>query len=271
MIKLIDLVKLAGIYLNIYKIHCAVSRDDSPLEAFFEGDFKSWQEHQNQQNFRCDEIISLIHLEEDKWLFAGIYQVLGVKHRKTGDKTWYEYGTREMPGLDHLVGRVVIQFRKRFLATHLIGPKYIDKLLVAEIRDRRMRICDFPGYGNVNLSYRMLRTVVRKNMPRWKAALSDVGGVYLVTDTRKGKHFVGCAHSGDTIWHHWVSFAIKGHADVKSLRHLLSTEEGDYQFNFNFSILEVSDLKSTKDYVVQRAEHWKQVLQTAVFGHNDKT
>ncbi len=64
MIKLIDLLKISGVYLNSYKIHCAAGKDDSPLEAFFEGRFKSWQEHQSQQNFRCDEIISLIHLQD---------------------------------------------------------------------------------------------------------------------------------------------------------------------------------------------------------------
>ncbi len=270
MIKLIDLLKIAGVYLNSYKIHCASSKDDSPLEAFFDGRFKNWQEHQNQQNFRCDEIISLIHLQDDRWLFAGIFQVLGVKHRKEGEKNWYEYGTKELPGLDHLTGRVVVQFRKDFIAAHLIGTKYIDKLLVSEIREKRMRVADFPGYNAVNLPYRLLRTVVRKNMPQWKAALSDVAGVYLVTDTQTGKHFVGSAHSGDTIWHQWVSFAINGHADIKALRQLLSREVGDYQFNFHFSILEICPLNAAKSYVEARTTHWKTVLCTATHGHNDK-
>jgi hypothetical protein len=270
MIKLMDLFKIAGIYLNSYKIHCATGRDESPLEAFFDGRFKAWQEHQNQQNFRCDEIISLIHLQDDKWLFAGIYQVLGVKHRKADEKSWYEYGTKEMIGLDHLAGRVVVQFRKRFLASYLIGPKYIDKLLVSEIREKRMRVSDFPGYNAVNLSYRVLRTIVRKNMHQWKAALSNVGGVYLVTDNLSGKLFVGCAHGGDTIWHQWVSFAINGHADIKPLRRLLSQEVGDYQFHFQFSILEICDLKASKDYVITRAAHWMQVLQSSAFGYNEK-
>jgi len=268
MIKLIDLLKISGVYLNSYKIHCAAGKDDSPLEAFFEGRFKAWQEHQNQQNFRCDEIISLIHLKEDRWLFAGIYHVLGVKHRKKGEKTWYEYGTKEMSGLDHLTGRVVIQFRKRFLASYLIGIKYIDKLLVSEIREKRMRVADFPGYNAVDLSFRLLRTVVRKNSPQWKAALSNVSGVYLVTDSHTGKLYVGSAYGGDTIWHQWVSFAINGHADVKALRQLLSREVGDYQFNFHFSILEVCDLSTTKDYVLARSEHWKNILQSAAFGYN---
>jgi hypothetical protein len=270
MIKFIDLLKIAGVYLNSYKIHCAAGKEDPPLEAFFEGRFKAWQEYQNQQNFKCDEIISLIHLQEDKWLFAGIYQVLGVKHRKDGEKSWYEYGTREIAGLDHLVGRVVVQFRKRFIAAHLIGPKYIDKLLVAEIREKRMRVADFPGYHSVSISFRMLRTVVRKNLPQWKGALSNVGGVYLLTDTHTGKLFVGSANSGDTIWHQWVSFAISGHADIKPLRRLLSREVGDYQFNFQFSILEICDLNTSKDYVLAREEHWKQALKTCTFGYNDK-
>lgn len=269
MIKFIDLLKVTGVYLNSYKIHCAAGKDDSPLEAFFEGRFKAWQEHQNQQNFRCDEIISLIHLQDDKWLFAGIYQVLGVKHRKQGEKSWFEYGTKEMAGLEHLTGRVVVQFRKRFIASHLIGTKYIDKLLVSELREKRLRISDFPGYNTVNLSYRLLRTVVRKNISQWKAALSNVGGVYLVTDNHTGKLFVGSAHGGDTIWHQWVSFAISGHADVKTLRRLLSSEAGDYQFNFRFSILEVCDLNTSRDYVDSRAKHWKTVLQSIAFGYNE--
>lgn len=269
MIKLIDLLKIAGIYLNIYKIHCASSKEDSPLEAFFAGRFKGWQEHQNQQNFKCDEILSLIHLQEDRWLFAGIYHVLGVKHRKDGEKNWFEYGTKEMAGLEHLTGRVVVQFRKDFIASHLIGTKYIDKLLVSEIREKRMRVSDFPGYNAVNLPYGLLRIVVRKNLPQWKSALSNVGGVYLITDTNTGKHFVGGAHGSDTIWHQWVLFAINGHADNKALRRLLSREVGDYQFNFQFSILEICDLRASRTYVESRTAHWKTALGSITHGYND--
>lgn len=67
MIRLLDLISLAGIKLGDYKIHCATGVDPTPLEAFFDGQFKQWQEYQNQQNFRCDHIISLIHLGADRW------------------------------------------------------------------------------------------------------------------------------------------------------------------------------------------------------------
>lgn len=107
-------------------------------------------------------------------------------------------------------------------------------------------------------------------MPQWKAALSNVSGVYLVTDNHSGKHFVGNAHGGDTIWHQWVSFAISGHGEVKTLQRLLSREVGDYQFNFQFSILEICDLKASRDYILSRTEHWKEVLQSIAFGYNEK-
>ncbi len=269
MIKLIDILKLAGIRLDTYKIHCATGKNDSPLQAFFEGRFKAWQEYQNQQNFKCDQIISLVHLKEDKWLFVGIYRVLGVKQREDGDKSWFEYGTKQMEGLDHLVGRVIVQFRKRFSASYLIGRKHIDKLLVSGIRDKRMVVADFTGYNAVNVSYRILRTVVRKNIPQWKDALSNVGGVYLVADTQTGKLFVGSTVTGDSIWHQWVSFAINGHGDIKSLRRLLSSKIGDYQFNFRFSILEICDLNCSRDYILAREEHWKLALQSHVFGYNE--
>ena len=101
-------------------------------------------------------------------------------------------------------------------------------------------------------------------------ALSNVGGVYIVTDNHTGKHFIGSAHGGDTIWHQWVSFAISGHGEIKTLQRLLSREVGDYQFYFQFSVLEICDLNASKDYVLARAEHWKAVLQSIAFGYNDK-
>jgi len=76
MIRLLQLISLAGVPLGKFKIHCATGKNPTPLEAFFDGNFKEWQEHQNQRNFNCEKIVSLIFLHGDKWLFAGIYTVL---------------------------------------------------------------------------------------------------------------------------------------------------------------------------------------------------
>lgn len=50
-----------SIDLDSYKIHLATGNDENPpLEAFFAGRFKEWQEHQTRMNFPCDIVIGLI-------------------------------------------------------------------------------------------------------------------------------------------------------------------------------------------------------------------
>ena len=81
-------------------------------------------------------------------------------------KPGYRYTTTELPGLHHLVGRAVVQFKKTFRASYL-RPKSVGvKLTVSEIRKERMSVGDFPGYNGVLLSHQVLRTVVREEIPR---------------------------------------------------------------------------------------------------------
>jgi hypothetical protein len=75
MIKLKDLIELSGIQLSNFKIHYATGKSNPPLEAYYDGKFKEWQEYQNQKNFECDQIIALINYDRDQWLFE-----LGVTH-----------------------------------------------------------------------------------------------------------------------------------------------------------------------------------------------
>jgi hypothetical protein len=188
MIKLIDLIKLTAIKMGKYKIHCATGSNPTPLEAFYDGKFKEWQEYQNKRNFSCDHIISMIHLGGAEWLFAGVYSVKGVRQKSNSEKTWFEYSTSELPGLDHLTGRVTVVFSKKFRASYLTGEKYIDQLLVKEIKAERQSIGDFSGYNKICLPYRGLRTVVTQHLQTWKTALSNVAGIYLISDIATGKH-----------------------------------------------------------------------------------
>ena len=44
MLQLNDILKLAGVNLQDFKIHCATSKVNPPLDVFFDGKFKEWQE-----------------------------------------------------------------------------------------------------------------------------------------------------------------------------------------------------------------------------------
>lgn len=268
MIKLMDLIRLAGVEMSNFKIHCATGSNPTPLEAFYAGEFKEWQEYQNKKNFQCDNIISLIHLGESDWLFAGVYKVLGVKPRSNTTKSWFEYSTTEVNGLEHLVGRAIVTFEKKFRASYLMGEKYCASLVVKEIKPERQSIGDFPGYNKICLSFKNLRTIVSHQLQSWKTALSNVSGVYLIVDTETGKQYVGSASGEEGIWQRWSNYAETTHGKNKELRDLLDKEGDRYANHFLFTMLEVVDLNASKEYVTTRECHWKDVLLTRQYGYN---
>ena len=268
MLKLMDLIKLAGVELRNFKIHCATGSNPPPLEAFFDGAFREWQETQNQKNFECNEVVALIHLQGSRWLFGGAYRVHGVKPRRKGNKRAYRYDTTEIGGLEHLTGRAIVQFEKTFRASYLRGPKFVDELVVVAILDRRMTIADFPGYNSVRLPFRLLKTVVRESNPSWRGALGSVAGLYLVVDTTSGQSYVGSAYGGEGIWHRWQVYAKTGHGGNVELRELLRKKGSAHAEHFQFSLLEVCDMNANEGHVIGRETHWKNVLLTREFGLN---
>jgi hypothetical protein len=267
MLKLIDLIKISAVELGAYKIHCATGQNP-PLIAYFDGTFKQWQEYQNGRNFQCDKILSLIHLHDDKWLFAGVWKVLGVAPKSEPSKSWFQYSTDENTGLEHLTGRIIVSFKRTFRASYLIGPKYGDQLIVDQILQERMSLGEFPGYSSVLISHDQLRHIVRQNLATWRAALKSVAGVYLISDISCGRHYVGSAYGLEGIWGRWNAYAALPHGDNAELRALLDANGLDHARNFQFSILEICDVMATKDEVLARETHWKSALCSRKFGYN---
>lgn len=269
MMTLPQLIELSGIKLTDYKIHCATGKPpNSPLDAFFEGTFQQWQERQNQLNFQCDQVIGLINLAPARWLFAGLYRVLGHKSGCPDNPTGFTYQTEQVTGLEHLDGRAVIHFDKKFRASYLRGPKYADQLVLDSLRSTRMTIGDFPGFNDVLLSFQMLRTIIRDQNPSWRAALGNVAGVYLIVDNSTGKQYVGSAYGGVGIWSRWSDYARTRHGGNKELKELFAQMPDGHEGNLQFSLLEVCDLNAGDEFIIGRETHWKTVLRTREFGLN---
>ena len=264
MLKLADLIALSGVELGDCKIHCATGKQWPPLNAFLEGRFKEWQEDQAQRNFKCRQILSLIHLWGDRWLFAGVWMVKGMKPK--GDR--FLYATSEVEGLEHLTGRAIVQFEKDFRASYLRDPKYIDRLFVTGLKERRMAVEEFPGYASTLVELGRLRIIVNHNLESWRSALSNVSGIYVISDQITGRQYVGSAYGQGGIWERWKSYAQTGHGGNRELRDLLKEKGPKHADHFQFAILEVCDLKSTKDEVIARESHWKNALLSRQFGYN---
>ena len=235
------------------------------MDLFFEGRFKEWQEEQNALNFQCENILSLISLENGLWLFAGVYKVLGVNKGKLSP---YLYKTELLPNQEDLIGRVVVNYKRTFRASYIWGHKWGHLLEVAEIKPQRMRVREFPGYNRIIVSYRELRLLVTRQEYTWKSALENVQGVYLIGDKSNGKFYVGSAYGGEGIWHRWECYALTGHGDNVELIALFTDKGLQHAENFQYSVLEIADLHATPEFIIQRENYWKEALLSRQYGYN---
>ena len=133
------------------------------------------------------------------------------------------------------------------------------------------KLGSFPGYNNVRLSHKDLRQIINNEEPEWKLALSNVKGIYCITDTKTGRLYIGSAY-GDAqgIWQRWSAYANINNltGGNKVLEDIKETDLNYIKNNFQYSILEIFDMKTKKDNITNRENFWKKVFLTRKFGMN---
>lgn len=258
--KLFDILKLKipSLKPEDCKIHLAVwNGNEHPLEEFIQGRFQEWQNWQTNENFQRPYIVSLIKMD-NKWLFAGLYKSLGLAAKSK--KGSYYYNTEVVHDLESLNGRLVIEFQRPGRQSYLKAEKWTKDLNVSELKESRLSTEDFPGYTNVVLAKSKLDSIVKQHVPSWRAALGSVAGIYLITDTATGRHYVGSASGKGGFWERWCAYSILGHGNNKILKAILLKYGKEYSKNFQFAILETADTNTGPEQILQREIHWKNVL-----------
>ncbi|WP_207457692.1 GIY-YIG nuclease family protein [Desertivibrio insolitus] len=120
----------------------------------------------------------------------------------------------------------------------------------------------FPGFDRLVLSHAQLQAVMREHRyASWRTALASVVGIYLITDTRDGRHYVGKADGEDSVRQRWNAYATNGHGGNVELRGLDAS-------TFRFSLLRVFDPATpTRDIDVAES-HFKEALDSRRHGLN---
>lgn len=116
----------------------------------------------------------------------------------------------------------------------------------------------FPGFDKLVLSYPQLQAVMRE--PRyasWCTALSSVMGIYLITDTHDGRHYVGKADGLENIRQRWNAYAANGHGGNVELRELDPS-------TFRYSLLRVFDPSTPTAEINDAESHYKLALDSRV-------
>lgn len=207
------------------------------------------------------------------YIFGGMYKVekilpeieSGTGYKLTLLDEFKEYRKRLIIKLAEPIGRNIYTRLYEKLQDSSLNPE------IYEIAPT-IKLENFPGYSNVLLSHNDLQTIIRNEAPQWKNALSSVKGVYCITDKSTGQLYIGSASGEENgIWQRWSAYANVNNltGGNKTFEDLKKSGAEHIIDNFSYSILEIFDMRTNKEYIIQREEHWKRVFQTVKFGMNN--
>jgi len=255
--------------LKDFKLHLACWNDEyQPLDVFVRSreEWDSWNYWRGSRNeFNRQYIFSFMNFypETDTWLFGGIYEVLC-------DKSPDEYKIELCPKWTELIGRLKIKYKRNGRGRAFLLENAYDQLIVSEILKEPYSGERFCGYENINHDFTQLEMIYKTDKPDWKAALSNVKGVYLITDKQNGKKYVGSAYGDTGVWSRWECYMKTGHGYNDDLTRLIKKEGMDYaRQNFKLSLLEHRPMKVDDQVIINRETYWKEVLLSrGAFGYN---
>jgi hypothetical protein len=160
--------------------------------------------------------------------------------------------------MSDLRNRLVIQWRSP--RTWRINATTAAAYPVMEIADAEP--VRFPGFDALTLDYPQLQAVIREHRyAAWRTALSSVIGVYLITDTRDGRHYVGKADGAEHILQRWAAYATNGHGGNVELRNVDPA-------SFRLSVLRVFDPATPTREIDAAESHFKHALDSRRHGLN---
>lgn len=189
---------------------------------------------------------------------ARLWSVLENRGETSNDGVLRTFDLVESAHLADLRNRLVIGWRSP-RTWRLNGPTAAG-YPVMEIADAEP--VPFPGFDRLVLEHAQLQAVMREHRyASWRTALSSVTGIYLITDTRDGRQYVGKADGAESIRQRWSAYATNGHGGNVELRNVDPA-------TFRFSLLRVFD-PATPTREIDAAEgHFKLALDTRKHGLN---
>ena len=181
-------------------------------------EFLSYQNKQAKDIFNgVDYIASFIGEEGILSRFIGIYKL--VDRQKLADDH-FEYQMEEVSGFEDLKERVIIKWENAISWHQWIK----NEMEVIQIHPG-LHYKQFTDYFDFILDFRELKEIISNQYTDWKKVLSATKGIYLISDTKTGKLYVGSAYGEEGIWGRWSRYvSTNGHGDNKTLKELIETD-----------------------------------------------
>lgn len=225
--------------------------------------------HINRRYFQVGQIaICFVRLAKDIWLMTGIKRI--TKLIDPGE-SGIGYKAEDVEEYLKYCGRLKLRFHNTSRSVVKRYDSVMDEIEVLEILNDTYTAEDFPGYDNVRISYKQLKQIVERKPQSWVTALANQKAVYLITDAKKGKFYVGSATSDNgMLFNRWSQYAENGHGGNVEFKKLIKEKGLKYiENNFEYSILENYNAKIQDEDILRRENWWKETLHTRTFGYND--
>lgn len=237
----------------------------------------------NHRNNESDIQFQFIEVEYHKWLFVGAYLIKEKDSQSFYDEKrgWdVRYALAEkLTTYEKYEEKILVDFTNRGQSWFYVNTQIINSVPVYELLSKSYfeKSINFPGYENLSMSYEELKK--HWNNRTWREHLSTVYGVYLITDTKTGKQYVGSAYGDNGIYGRWSVYLSEGYDKSeleagqypnKRLKEIVDKKGIEYiKKHFQYSILEIfSKNEIGKQKALNREKYWKNVLKSKEFGYN---
>lgn len=282
MIKLIDLIQTNDIKRTKIKFHKNEGDITRPAYDMLMEDEETWIRmnswRNNNNNHNLDKSKYIIGMAQyypygnNFYIFGGLYEI-DENHSKKYNVQGYTL--RKVKEYEKYEKRLIIRINdpKKLSLSYLRLYENAQEDLNIEVYEisPTTKLGVFTGYQNVSLLHKDLVRLVKNDEPSYRQALSNVKGIYVITDRKTGKLYIGSA-SGNTdgIWQRWSNYAdlIQSTGGNKFFNNLFEKDRNYISDNFKYSILEIFDTKTKQETILERENYWKKVFETKKHGMN---
>lgn len=221
-------------------------------EAYEKNMIEDYQCAQSKDCFdNCRFVASFVGTTKTEAKFIGLYEITeridgetvkdmmpkGYPYPTHFDNTHHYYQMKKLDIMSDLINKLYIEWGKAGQAWYQWASN--DKEVLSIIRGETI---PFPGYENLILSFSELEEIILgdDNDPyqKWRDALKNVNGIYLICDTKRGKQYIGSTYNEGGIFGRWSNYIrTKDGGDVGIKAHL--KKHPNAYLDFQFTILKI--------------------------------
>lgn len=170
------------------------------------------------------------------------------------------------------LGRLIVEINKgnKMGRYNFRLQEYYQTAKVIELLPAVYQNIKFKGFDNIHLKFNDLKDIIdNEKYADYHYALSNIKGVYCLTDTKTGKLYIGSAYGEHGLaqrWNDYLQTKSGGNVKLKVLYNKLGPKY--FENHFEFTLLEFFGMNTDSQAIIDRESYWKDCLDTRKHGYN---